>query len=118
MALVIDEHGGTAGLVTLEDLLEQIVGKIHDEFDPAGSGIGDESGTVPGGANRHEVLEACGFDLPRGRWETIGGFLMARLGRIPRTGDHIQYEEWILEVTAMNGHRVESVRVSRTKGPT
>ena len=118
MALVVDEHGGTAGLVTLEDLLEQIVGKISDEFDPADDAISDESGTVPGGANRYEVQEACGFDLPRGRWETIGGFLMARLGRIPHAGDRIEHDGWILSVAAMNGYRVESVRVTRPGGQT
>jgi CBS domain containing-hemolysin-like protein len=118
MALVVDEHGGTAGLVTLEDLLEQIIGKIRDEFDPADDEIPDGSGTVPGGANRYEVQEACGFDLPRGSWETIGGFLMAQLGRIPHTGDRIQHEEWIFQVTAMNGYRVEAVRVTRPRGHT
>jgi len=116
MALVVDEYGGTAGLVTLEDLLEQIIGEIHDEFDPPDDEIGDGSDTVPGGANRYEVQEACGFTMPRGRWETIGGFLMARLGRIPRTGDRVEHEEWALHVTAMNGHRVESVQVTRMKG--
>ena len=118
MALVVDEHGGTAGLVTLEDLLEQIIGEIHDEFDPADDETGDGPGTVPGGANRYEVQEICGFDLPRGRWETIGGFLMARLGRIPHTGDRIEHEEWTLQVTAMNGYRVEAVRVTRPGGHT
>jgi len=113
MALVVDEHGGTAGLVTLEDLLEQIIGKIHDEFDPVDDGTGDGSGTVPGSANRYEVREICGFDLPRGRWETVGGFVMARLGRIPRTGDRIEHEEWVFQVTAMSGYRIEAVRVTR-----
>ena len=118
MALVVDEHGGTAGLVTQEDLLEQIIGRISDEFDPADDETTDESGTVPGGANRYEVQEACGFDLPRGSWETIGGFLMAQLGRIPHAGDRVEHDGWILLVTSMNGHRVESVRVTPPGGQT
>jgi CBS domain containing-hemolysin-like protein len=113
MALVVDEFGGTAGLVTLEDLLEQIVGRIRDEFDPVVDEIGNEPGGIHGGANRYEVQEACGFDLPQGRWETIAGFIMARLGRLPQVGDRVEHEGWILQVTAMTGNRVETVRLTR-----
>jgi CBS domain containing-hemolysin-like protein len=116
MALVVDEFGGTAGLVTLEDLLEQIVGTIRDEFDPAIEEAGSGPEVIHGGANRYEAKEACGFDLPPGRWETIAGFIMARLGRLPQVGDRVGHEGWVLQVTAMTGNRVETVSLTRPEG--
>jgi CBS domain containing-hemolysin-like protein len=113
MALVVDEFGGTAGVVTLEDLLEQIVGRIRDEFDQIVEEIDEEPGGIHGGANQYEVRETCGFDLPHGRWETIAGFIMARLGRLPQVGDRVEHEGWILQVTAMTGNRVETVRLTQ-----
>jgi CBS domain containing-hemolysin-like protein len=122
MAVVVDEYGGTAGIVTIEDLLEEIFGEIEDEYDPVGP-LEEADGAVEmisGMLHRHEVAELIGFEWPEGRYETMGGFMIARLGRFPRVGDVLRTEGWSFEVEAMDGRRVESVRVVRersTDGP-
>ena len=112
MCVVIDEFGGTAGMLTLEDLLEEIVGEIEDEYDPE-----DPSETdVPEGVHvlcgllrPDEVEEKCGFEMPEGDFETLAGFLLDRFGRIPKPGDHISYEGWEFKVVAMDGKRIDQV---------
>ena len=115
MALVVDEYGGTAGLLTIEDLLEEIIGEIEDEHDslvppPTGEALGT---ILDGSARRHEVEESIGFAWPEGRYETLGGFLMATLGRFPATGEVVNAGEEAFEIVSMHGHRVETVRARK-----
>ncbi|MGH9113224.1 MAG: hemolysin family protein [Acidimicrobiales bacterium] len=114
-ALVVDEYGGTAGGITLEDVLEEIVGDISDEHDPAGATRtrAPRAGEwlVAGGLHPDEVLDICGFDVPEGQYETLAGFVLDRLGRIPGPGDRLSYDGWTVEVAAMDRRRVATVRL-------
>jgi CBS domain containing-hemolysin-like protein len=116
MALVIDEYGGTAGIVTIEDLLEEIFGEIEDEYDETGSAISEpeQLDVLSGLLNRHDVEERVGFEWPEGHYETLGGFLVATLGRFPNVGEVISAGDLAFEVVAMDGHRVDQVRVIRS----
>jgi CBS domain containing-hemolysin-like protein len=115
MAVVVDEYGGTAGIVTMEDLLEEIVGEIADEYDPAPVRVTRPSpgGAVvlPGGLHPDEVRDACGFDVPAGPYETLAGFVLAELGHLPQPGESFMHDGWRLEVATVEGHRVASVRL-------
>lgn len=114
LAIVVDEHGGTAGVVTLEDLLEEIVGEIDDEHDDATelTVVEDEGVTVlDGGLHRDEVLDACGFEMAEGPYETLAGFILDRLQRIPVEGEVLPIDGWRLEVAEMDRNRIASVRI-------
>jgi len=115
LAVVVDEHGGTDGIITLEDILEEIVGEIEDEYDgqpPVLTRV-EERGTylVSGSLHHDEVEEACGFAMPDGEFETLAGFVMSELGRIPAPGDSFDHDHWHLEVVAMDRRRVASLRL-------
>jgi CBS domain containing-hemolysin-like protein len=114
-AVVLDEYGATAGIITLEDLVEEIVGDISDEHDPAGSEplIRRWQGAhlLSGRLHPDEVEEACGFEIPEGPYETLAGFVLARLGSIPEVGDGFTERGWSLEVSEMDGRRVAVVRL-------
>ncbi|MCP2257865.1 Hemolysin, contains CBS domains [Streptoalloteichus tenebrarius] len=116
MAVVVDEYGGTAGLVTLEDLVEEIVGDVRDEHDRLEVApvrpLGRTSWMVSGLLRGDEVAEATGFRIPDGDYETLAGFVLARLGRIPSVGDEVLHEGWRLTVMRMDRHRVAELRVS------
>ncbi|MCJ8504185.1 hemolysin family protein [Kocuria flava] len=124
IGLVVDEYGGTAGIVTLEDLVEELVGEIYDEFDAGRREHEDtvlrrgEAVLVDGGLIIQEVPEETGLVIPEGHYETVGGFVMSRLGRVARPGDVVDEEEYRLEVLAVDGARVERVRISRRPGST
>jgi len=115
LAVVIDEHGGHAGIITLEDILEEVVGEIDDEYDgpPTASTRVEAGGTyiVAGSLHHDEVLEACGFDMPEGEFETLAGFVLDQLGRIPSPGSRFSVDSWHIEVVAMERLRVASVRM-------
>lgn len=121
LAVVLDEYGGTAGLVTMEDVLETLVGEIDDEHDrePGRRRVVRLAGTsvLPGDMNLAEVADAIDIALPDGAYETLSGFVMERLGRIPQRGDHFEFEEHRFEVLEMHRHRVAAVRVSRPSQP-
>jgi CBS domain containing-hemolysin-like protein len=122
LAVVVDEHGGTAGIITLEDVLEEIVGEIDDEHDrrrPRLTGV-QRPGEwlLDASQHRDEVFDACGFAMPEGDYETLAGFVLSRLGRIPDVGDRLQHEGWDLEVASMDRRRVASVRLRRSRHPT
>ena len=119
-ALVLDEHGGTAGVVTLEDLLEELVGEIRDEYDDTELGIeriADDRFIVPGSLHVEEADARLGVDLPEGEYETIAGFVMDRLGRIPRRRDVVHHEKWRLRVLSMHRRRVVKVMIERVPPP-
>jgi putative hemolysin len=115
LAVVVDEYGGTAGIVTLEDLIEELIGEIRDEYDVGA----DEARRLRGGdivvdglLNLDDFAEATGHELPDGPYETVSGCIMAQLGRLPRNGDAVEVDGVRLKVTKMDGRRVERVRVT------
>ena len=111
LAIVVDEYGGTAGIVTLEDLVEELVGEIEDEFDrPDSARIADGS-TFSGLLRLNEFAERAGVALPEGPYETVAGYVMTALGRLPTTGDVVAAPESTLEVVQMDGRRLAAVRV-------
>ncbi|MFN2525709.1 MAG: hemolysin family protein [Actinomycetota bacterium] len=117
-ALVVDEHGGTAGIVTLEDLLEELVGEIRDEYDIAEPDIehlAPDRFVVPGNMTIHEVGDRLGLELPEGDYETVAGFVMDRLGRIPKRRDAFEHEGWRLRVLSMRRRRILRVLIERTQ---
>jgi putative hemolysin len=118
LAIVLDEYGGTAGIVTLEDLVEELIGDIKDEYDEeAAETTRLRSGDieVDGLLNLDDFAEETGLELPDGPYETVGGFLAARLGRVPVSGDEAYVDSHKLTVTEMDGRRVARVRVHRVK---
>jgi CBS domain containing-hemolysin-like protein len=114
MAVVVDEYGGTSGIVTLEDVIEEIVGEVSDEHDrtrTTGRISADGSWTVPGLWRPDEVRDRLGAPVPDGpAYETIGGYVMACLGRVPVVGDEVSVPGWSLRVDAMDGRRVDRLR--------
>lgn len=114
LAVVVDEHGGTAGLITLEDLLEELVGEIRDEHDPAEPSVDalpDGAWQVPGSWRLDETHRDTGVVLPEGDYETLSGLVMAHLGRVPRVGDTVDVDTAQLQVDRLSGHAVARVRV-------
>jgi putative hemolysin len=114
LAIVADEYGGTAGIVTMEDLVEELIGDIKDEYDL------DEAETtryggeveVDGLLNLDDFEDETGIELPEGPYETVAGFIMASLGRLPRTGDLVDFEGHRIVVSEVEGRRVGRVRVT------
>lgn len=116
LVIVADEYGGTAGIITIEDLLEEIVGEIEDEYDRyKGESrlTGPASGihVVPGQSHASELEDMTGFRLPEGDFETLGGFLLTMLDRIPEQGDHVSCEGWEFKVVEMDRNRIVRVLV-------
>ncbi|MEV8513856.1 hemolysin family protein [Dactylosporangium sp. NPDC051484] len=119
LAVVVDEYGGTAGIVTLEDLIEELVGEIHDEYDapPAPPRVDEGSHEVDGRLNLADLAERTGLTLPTGPYETVAGFLMARLGKLPKVGDNVRHDGWNLRVNTVEGRRVARISVARPVPP-
>ncbi|MEV5072194.1 HlyC/CorC family transporter [Microbacterium sp. LMI12-1-1.1] len=120
MAVVVDEYGGTAGVVTLEDLVEEIVGEVLDEHDRRRAGIVRVEDTVifPGELRPDEVRDRTGIRIPEGDvYDTVGGYIMSVLERIPVAGDTVEIEDGALEVQRMEGRRVDRVRFTPTPMP-
>jgi putative hemolysin len=116
MAIVVDEYGGTAGLVTVEDLLEEIVGEIRDEYDVESETVTDEGdGTFvfSGKVNVDEVRDRLGVEIEREGFETVGGFLLSYLGRMPYVGERIEVGELQFEVLEVERRRITKVRARR-----
>jgi putative hemolysin len=115
LAIVVDEYGGTDGIVTLEDLIEEVIGDIRDEYDEDASGsrrLTTGELEVDGKINLDEVAELSGVELPDGPYATLGGFVMAELGRLPEAGDCVEYEGLRLTVVRVDGRRAARVRIT------
>ncbi|TWE09478.1 hemolysin family protein [Rudaeicoccus suwonensis] len=116
LAIVVDEYGGTSGVVTLEDVIEEIVGEVSDEHDRVSDPsrlLPDGSWTVPGLWRPDEVRDRIGAEVPEGRYyETVGGFIMQSVGRVPQVGDEVEAGGWTLRVVSMDGQRVDRVRIA------
>jgi len=115
IVIVVDEHGGTEGLVSLEDLLEEIVGEIEDEYDSAQkTESSDAEGvyTLEGSLHLYEVEEICGLAIPKKTYETIGGFALDKLQRIPAVGEVFRYKEWKIEIVEMDQLRIAKIRLT------
>jgi putative hemolysin len=115
LAVVVDEYGGTDGIVTLEDLVEELVGEIEDEYDAGRADETEDDPSVDGSLSLQDFEERTGLDLPDdGDYETVAGFVLARLGRIPDVGDEVAVADGAsLEVEEMVGRRITRVRVHR-----
>jgi len=119
MAIVVDEHGDTAGLVTMEDVLEEIVGEITDEYDveaPDVERLPDGGLRVPGRTSIGDVSEAAGVKFPDDDWDTVGGLVFNLLGRVPDPGDTVTSEGYDFTVERMEGQRIMSVLVRAATG--
>jgi CBS domain containing-hemolysin-like protein len=113
LAIVVDEYGGTAGLATLEDLIEELVGDLVDEHDRARAGItlGVNSSLLFPGMMRPDELAEMAIPIPEdGAYETVAGFIMSELGRVPKVGDQVKLGTGTLAVERMDGRRVDRVR--------
>jgi putative hemolysin len=119
MVIVVDEFGGTAGLTTLEDLIEEIVGEIQDEHEAdeplAFQDVGEGVTRIWGGVALREVNQELDLDLPEDRFDTVGGFVFGSLNRIPTVGDEVDIPEGRLRVVKMTGRRVEYLRFFPTR---
>jgi len=115
MAIVLDEYGGTAGILTMEDLVEEVVGDIADEYDLATRTALMSDGVLElaGSLSLIDVRSDHNVPIPEGSWSTLGGYVFSRLGRLPRVGDRVKFPGGELEVVAMDGRRVAAVRVHR-----
>ncbi len=115
LAVVIDEYGGTDGIVTVEDLVEEIVGEIRDEYDPKAVPArphADGTYEADGLLHRSDVTEQTGITLPEGSFDTLGGFVLQELGRTPAVGDTVEDIGHRFTVVAVDGHRVARVRIT------
>ena len=115
MGVVADEHGGVAGIVTLEDLLEEIVGEIEDEHDqpapPQVTSLPDGVHVLEGTTHLDDVYEAIGLRIPDGPYETLAGFILEQLGHLPGPGERTRHDGWEIEVVEMDKRRIAAVRI-------
>jgi putative hemolysin len=115
LAIVVDEYGGTAGIVTLEDLVEELIGDITDEYDVASAStrkLGSGELEVDGLLNLDEFSEQTGLELPEGPYETVAGYVLSTLGQLPAVGDVVEVSGRRLTVTELDGRRISHLRVS------
>ncbi len=115
MAVVLDEYGGTSGIVTMEDLIEEVIGDISDEYDLAARDSFEADGVLElaGSMSLIDVRSDHRLDIPEGDYSTLGGYAFATLGRLPRVGDRVAFPGGELEIVAMDGRRVAGLRVHR-----
>jgi CBS domain containing-hemolysin-like protein len=120
IAIVVDEYGGTAGLVTLEDLIEELVGEIVDEFDveePSIEALAGGSYRVNARMPLDEVNELLAAEFPEGDWDTIGGFVFNLLGHVPAEGEAVEHDGYRLAAEKVQGRRIGRIRISRAPKP-
>ena len=114
LVVIVDEYGGTAGVATLEDLIEELIGEIDDEFDKASataSKIDDRTYLVPGRMSIDEVDDLIGHELPKGGFDTIGGLLMDLLGAFPEAGESVEAPGARLTAMEIDGRKIETVQI-------
>ncbi len=114
MALLVDEYGGIAGLVTLEDLIEELVGDIVDEYDVEDAEVevlDDGTRRVQGSVPIDELNDLLESNLPHDDWDTVGGFVLGVLGRVPEPGEEVTHNQWTFTVEEVDGRRIGAVRV-------
>ncbi|RCW46990.1 putative hemolysin [Halopolyspora algeriensis] len=119
LVLVVDEYGGTDGIVTIEDLVEEVVGEIYDEYDPRATPpktSGDGLFEVDGLLHLNDVEEQTGIALPEGPYDTLAGFVLSRFGRTPAEGDSIEALGYRFTVLEMDGRRIARLRIERLDG--
>jgi CBS domain containing-hemolysin-like protein len=112
LAVVVDEYGGAVGLISIEDILEEIVGDIEDEFDrrrPLVRKTGEREWTASSRVEAEALLSVTGFEMPEGDYETIAGFLLSRLGHVPAVGEVLSWEGWTLTVSKANERAILEV---------
>ena len=116
LAIVVDEYGGTAGLVTIEDLIEEIVGEIVDEYDqeePLVEAVSDNRLRVSARLPIDEVNELLGVELPDEEWDTVGGLVFGLVGRVPRPGESVTYDGLEFTTERVTGRRIQKVVISK-----
>lgn len=114
LVIVIDEYGGTAGLVTMEDLLEEIVGEIYDEYDvvqPAIEWLDDRTVLVEGTVTMSELDELFDHAFPEGEYDTVSGFIYTHFGDVPTPGESFLEDGYTFIVDKLSGHRIKKVRI-------
>lgn len=115
MAILVDEYGGIAGLVSLEDCIEELVGDIFDEYDVEDAEVerlGDGDLRVDGGLSIDELNELLELELPDADWDTVGGFVLGTLGHVPQEGENVEHNGYRFTVENMEGHRIARLRVA------
>jgi putative hemolysin len=120
MAIVVDEYGGTAGLVTIEDLLEEIVGEIEDEYDRVEQNIvriSDDEALLDGRVSIDDLNELFETQVKNEDYDTVGGCVFHNLGRVPDVGDDVETGGLKMTVLSVDGHRVKRLRVLRLPPP-
>jgi len=116
IAVALDEYGGTSGLVTVEDLLEEIVGEIQDEYDqelPKIVKIDENNFLIRGGAGIEEVIEETGLPVSQGEFDTMGGFIFSYIGRVPKQGEEIKINDYKITVTSVISKRIAQVKLTK-----
>ncbi len=116
VAIVLDEFGSTSGMATIEDIVEEIVGEIEDEYDEGDlpmETLGESETLLDGGCSISDVNDQLSLNLPEEQSATVGGYIFSRLGHIPRVGDTVTYHNWAMVVEEMEGRRVARVRLCK-----
>ena len=120
MAIVIDEYGGTAGILTLEDIIEEIIGEVMDEYDAEETLIvehEDGSMTVDARLDVEELEDVLDMEFPEGKFESVGGFVISLLGKVPGVDERVVYQNIEMTVEAANNRKIEKLRVRRIGSP-
>ena len=119
MVLSVDEFGGIAGLATLEQILEVIVGDVDEEGmspDRPLVAVDQDTFLIDAGVGIAEINDQLDLNLPEGPYQTLAGFILDRLGRIPQVGDGVEFQDWQLTVQVMDRVKIEEIEVHRTRG--